>query len=421
MRVPEELVRSNGEGQLADWIKCRHGHEIHQHNGGLAVNLTEKAFRKLSRRVVKEQIKGKNENLLCASDYSIEYEDDEESNSNSSNNNDNLSNSSTLKKPKGWQPKAKEIQMTVFSVLSECQKMYSRFHIAEIFKLFKDAGITDDVLEDLTEKGLENIGVLNYGDRLRIMKVLKKIAKAKHKYSDGDESEAPKQYQTQQQKARVVRVHAVADSATAADEVVEEEEKEEEEEEKEEEEEDEKDNLQGIDYQSDMYGNICLNGVVAIILDASGSMGGSKVERVKKETIELLQGVPNGVTFALFSYGDEMRTWMSGSVGTIPGDREDAIEWVTNAYIADGGTEDAMPECMVNAMCIEKLGQILLLCDGGTVNQYLGSMEPSVPVNATFLSPGDDDCIPGLQNISARTGGAYNSFACGNSADSSGC
>jgi len=198
----------------------------------------------------------------------------------------------------------------------------------------------------------------------------------------------------------------------AADEEQEEDVDEEEDEEEGEEEGEEEDKEKMQAYQSAMYGQIKLDGVVAFILDASGSMNGAKESRVKQETIDLLINLPKGVTFCMSSYGDVMRTWMDHTVGTLPQDRDSAIEWVTNSYVCDGGTEKAMPKCMTSAMCIDNLGQILLLCDGGSTDQYLSAINPLAPVNATFLSPGSSGCVPGLQSISERTGGFYTEFKC---------
>ena len=173
-----------------------------------------------------------------------------------------------------------------------------------------------------------------------------------------------------------------------------------------------------------MFGDIQLNGVIAFILDASGSMRGRKEAKVKEETIRLLQLLPDGATFAMFSYGDVQREWNGGNVGKIPQDRTSIIQWVQSRYICDGSTENALPRCMASAMQVPGLGQISLLCDGGSTDHYLAPwihntshMHPSVPVNTTFLSDNhygsSDSCIQGLKNISNKTGGTYKEFDCG--------
>ena len=203
LRVPPELVGPDGIGQLAEWIECRHGHEIHQHNGGLAVNLTEKAFINLSSRVVTENITDGNDNLLCASDYGIEYEEDHDDHNNCDKN-PNLVGSGTFKhskRPKGWKPKPKAVQYTLYSILTECHDLHASFNVLDNMKLFKRAKVTDDLLGDLTEEGLQHeIGILSYGDRLRIMKVLRRhgLCEQQSKVTNDGRNES-KQYQTQQQ------------------------------------------------------------------------------------------------------------------------------------------------------------------------------------------------------------------------------
>ena len=164
LRVPASLVGQSGEGELAEWIDIRHGHEIHQHNGGLAVNLTEKAFLNLSSRVVREKITGEDDNLLCATDYDIEFEsnDGEESKG--------------RRRPKGWadtQPEQK-VENTVTNVLEDCHCLNEKFDVGENQQIFEQAGIVDIFLDDLTMEGLSEIGVRSFGDRLCIMKVLRK-------------------------------------------------------------------------------------------------------------------------------------------------------------------------------------------------------------------------------------------------------
>ena len=92
------------------------------------------------------------------------------------------------------------------------------------------------------------------------------------------------QYQSQTRKPPARKAAAVD---MAVDEEEEEDANEEEEDEEEEEEEEEK--LQT--YQNAMYGNIRLDGVVAFIFDASGSMQGAKEKRVKRETIGTVVGI----------------------------------------------------------------------------------------------------------------------------------
>ena len=157
LRVPASLVGLNGEGELAEWIGCRHGHEIHQHNGGLAVNLTEEAFVNLSSRVVREKIMGGDENLLCAADYEIDYGEETEG----------------KRQPKGWKPEL-NVENTVENIFADCHDLSKRFNVAENQNIFQQAGITDYLLEDLTMELLLEIGVQSMGDRLHIMKVLRK-------------------------------------------------------------------------------------------------------------------------------------------------------------------------------------------------------------------------------------------------------
>ena len=214
------------------------------------------------------------------------------------------------------------------------------------------------------------------------------------------------QYQSQTRKPPARKAAAVD---MAVDEEEEEDANEEEEDEEEEEEEEEK--LQT--YQNAMYGNIRLDGVVAFIFDASGSMQGAKEKRVKRETIDLLNNLPNGVTFCMSSYGDVMRTWMDHTVGTLPQDRDSAIEWMTSSYVCDGGSASAMPQCLQNMMCVEDLGQVLLLCDGDG-DEHLSSLEIPVPVNTTFVEPsgGQAGCIEAMRGVSERTGGCFQRFNC---------
>ena len=199
----------------------------------------------------------------------------------------------------------------------------------------------------------------------------------------------------------------------AADEEQEEDVDEEEDEEEGEEEGEEEDKEKMQAYQSAMYGNIRLDGVVAFIFDASGSMRGAKEKRVKRETIDLLNNLPNGVTFCMSSYGDVMKTWMDHTVGTLPQDRDSAIEWMTSSYVCDGGSASAMPQCLQNMMCVEDLGQVLLLCDGDG-DEHLSSLEIPVPVNTTFVEPsgGQAGCIVAMRGVSERTGGCFQCFNC---------
>jgi hypothetical protein len=74
---------ANGKTILAEvsmHIQKKHAHEIHNHNGGLAVTLTEQAVGRLAQRVVQQDIHGAGACVLLAEDYGIspDVEDDVE-------------------------------------------------------------------------------------------------------------------------------------------------------------------------------------------------------------------------------------------------------------------------------------------------------------------------------------------------------
>ena len=52
--------------------------------------------------------------------------------------------------------------------------MNEKFDVGENQQIFEQAGIVDIFLDDLTMEGLSEIGVRSFGDRLCIMKVLRK-------------------------------------------------------------------------------------------------------------------------------------------------------------------------------------------------------------------------------------------------------
>lgn len=60
------------EEELAVWVKAAHGDDISQQNGGLAVNLTERAFRALAERVIDQDLGVTPEaSVLTATDFGI--------------------------------------------------------------------------------------------------------------------------------------------------------------------------------------------------------------------------------------------------------------------------------------------------------------------------------------------------------------
>jgi SpoVK/Ycf46/Vps4 family AAA+-type ATPase len=58
--------------ELAEWVRAAHGHEIAKHNGGMAVNLTEQAFRALAERVIDQGLGvTPAASVLTAADFAI--------------------------------------------------------------------------------------------------------------------------------------------------------------------------------------------------------------------------------------------------------------------------------------------------------------------------------------------------------------
>ena len=132
--------------QLGEWIERRHPEEIHQSNGGLSVNLTEAAFRRLGKRVRDQAlidstyIHGNAADVLVAADFLID--------------------------DPTWTPPVPVPAASVGAVLAECR-------LEEHEHLFEAAGVTDDVLGELNDPILQQVGIQKVGHRLRIIKNLR--------------------------------------------------------------------------------------------------------------------------------------------------------------------------------------------------------------------------------------------------------
>ena len=151
--------------RLADWIEKRHGHEIAQHNGGIAVNLVEQAFRRLGKRVrrAKPPLCGDDANALVAADFRIEEVLSVDEAEMLLRADVGLEGFAT---PEDWKTPEVVEAKTLADILGEVG-------LPDHERLFVAAGVTDDVLGDLDDEGLKEIGVEKYGERLRILKCLR--------------------------------------------------------------------------------------------------------------------------------------------------------------------------------------------------------------------------------------------------------
>ena len=154
---------------------------------------------------------------------------------------------------------------------------------------------------------------------------------------------------------------------------------------------------------SKIFGEIGTKGV-AFVVDVSGSMGGSPIEAVKQDLVDMLSKLPRGSSFNIWKYNSSWSCYNDADWCVAPD--AGAISWV-NGLSAGGGTTASPP--VLNALARSGVKEVRLLCDGdiGDLQSAVSGSNPyGVPIHTVSVNDGSKD---GLQAVATATGGTFRS------------
>lgn len=121
---------------------------------------------------------------------------------------------------------------------------------------------------------------------------------------------------------------------------------------------------------------------LVVLLDTSGSMGGSPLEQAKRVVARLVESLGEGDRLELVEFSDRPRAYAKAPIFATPAEKKKAIAWLATRQ-ASGGTE--MHTAVLAAMSALREGaqrQVVLVTDGyiGGEEQIVDTLHERLPI-----------------------------------------
>ncbi|MEZ4470510.1 MAG: VIT domain-containing protein [bacterium] len=127
-----------------------------------------------------------------------------------------------------------------------------------------------------------------------------------------------------------------------------------------------------------------------VLLDTSGSMGGTPLAQAKLVVSALIEGLEVTDRLELMEFSNQARSWSRGAVAATPGHKADALRWVANLR-ASGGTEMRTGIlAALQPLRAEAQRQVILLTDGliGFEQEVVAAIRDTLPSGARVHTVG---------------------------------